>query len=112
MYGKDSPRLTAYLWVVTVAAVPVIFVVALQAVALGASGLGSRGIIIAAALSAVLIAGELWPIPVARGEEAGDEITVSSTFGFALLLIAPVFYVVVAQTVALIVDGLVRHRRL
>ena len=59
----------------------------------------------------ILIAGELMPIPVARGEAAGDEITVSSTFGFALLLLAPVFYVVVAQTVALIVDGFVQHRR-
>ncbi len=112
MYGKDSRRLTAYLWLVTAVAVPVIFIVAKQAALLGASGLGSRGVTIVATLSAVLIAGELWPIPVARGEEAGDEITVSSTFGLALLLLAPVFYVVVAQAVALIVDGLVRHRRL
>ncbi len=112
MYGKDSRRLTAYLWLVTAVALPVIFVVGKQAVQVGASGLGTRGITIVATLSLILIAGELWPIPVARGEEAGDEITVSSTFGFALLLLAPVFYVVVAQAVALVVDGLVRHRRL
>jgi diguanylate cyclase (GGDEF)-like protein len=112
MYGKDSRRLTAYLWLVTAVAIPIIFVVGKQAVVLGASGLGGRGITIVATLSLILIAGELWPIPVARGEEAGDEITVSSTFGFALLLLAPVFYVVVAQTIALIVDGIVRHRRL
>ena len=112
MYGKDSPRLTAYLWVVTAVAAPVIFIVGHQAALLGASGLGRRGITTVVTLSFILIAGELWPIPVARGEEAGDEITVSSTFGFALLLLGPVFYVVVAQAVALIVDGIVRHRRL
>jgi diguanylate cyclase (GGDEF)-like protein len=112
MYGKDSRRLTAYLWLVTAVAIPVIVVVGRQAVQTGVSGLGTRGITIVVTLSLILIAGELWPIPVARGEEAGDEITVSSTFGLALLLLAPVFYVVVAQAVALIVDGLVRRRRL
>ncbi len=112
MYGKDSRRLTAYLWLVTAAAAPVIFIVGRQAAQLGVSGLGSRGVTMVATLSAILIAGELWPIPVARGEEAGDEITVSSTFGFALLLLAPVCYVVVAQALALVVEGVVRHRRL
>src|ERR1700753_2179403 len=112
VYGKDSPRLTAYLWLVTAVALPVIYVVGREAAVVAASGLGSRGITIVLTLSLILIAGELWPIPVARGEEAGDEITVSSTFGFALLLLAPGLYVGVAQTVALVVDGIVRHRRL
>ncbi len=111
MQGKDSRRLLAYLWIVAAAAVFPIIVVAQEAFDLGASGLGARGITTVVLLSAILIAGELWPIPVARGEEAGDEITVSSTFGFALLLLAPVFYVVVAQTAALIVDGVVQRRR-
>ena len=86
MQGKDSPRLLAYLWIVAIAALFPVVVVGQEALDLGVSGLGARGLTTIALLSAILIAGELWPIPVARGEEAGDEITVSSTFGFALLL--------------------------
>ncbi|MDP9466364.1 MAG: bifunctional diguanylate cyclase/phosphodiesterase, partial [Actinomycetota bacterium] len=58
----------------------------------------------------VLVAGEMWPIPVSRGEESSDEITVSSTFGFALLLLVPVGYAVLAQAVALVIDWKVRGR--
>ena len=65
----------------------------------GRPGRAPRAVVVL--FSLVLVAGELWPIPVARGEEGGDEITVSSTFGFALLLVVPVFFTILAQTVAL-----------
>src|SRR3954452_19419031 len=35
----------------------------------------------------LLVAGELKPIPVARGADAGDELSISSTIAIALLLL-------------------------
>jgi diguanylate cyclase (GGDEF)-like protein len=67
---------------------------------------------VVAVFGLVLVVGEMWPIPVARGQAAGDEITVSSTFGFALLLVAPVFWAVAAQALALVIDCFARRRPL
>lgn len=78
------------MWAVTAAATPLIALTAWQALT-AASELRGQIVGVIALFSAVLVAGEMWPIPVTRGEEGGDEITVSSTFGFALLLVAPVF---------------------
>jgi diguanylate cyclase (GGDEF)-like protein len=98
------------MWTVTALAAPLIYLLAAQAVS--DDQLDARTGIAIAVFSAVLVIGEMWPIPVARGQEAGDEITVSSTFGFALLLIAPVFYAIAAQALALIIDWIVRRRPL
>jgi diguanylate cyclase (GGDEF)-like protein len=106
----DRRSLLLYMWIVVGIAVPVIALVASQAFDKPPPDLAGREGVILAVFCIVLALGEMWPIPVARGREAGDEITVSSTFGFALLLIAPVFVTVAAQALALTIDCLVRGR--
>ena len=108
--GEDSRGLLLFMWLVTALATPLIVLTAWQAL----PQVGDHGyplLVVIALFSLVLVGGEMWPIPVARGEEGGDEITVSSTFGFALLLVAPVFWTVLAQTVALVIDWKVRGRQ-
>jgi diguanylate cyclase (GGDEF)-like protein len=61
-------------------------------------------------LAGLLVAAELWPFPVPRGEETTDEITLSSTFGLALMLLAPLWLVIAVQGCALVADSLVRRR--
>ncbi len=50
------------------------------------------------------------PIPVTRGGEAGDEISISSTLAVALLFIAPVGVALAAQALALVIDESVKRR--
>src|SRR3954471_20536225 len=64
-------------------------------------------VIVAAAL---LIAGELKPIPVSRGADAGDELSISSTMAMALLLLFAPGVACATQAIALTVDEL-RGRR-
>ena len=105
-----STRVLVFMWSVTVLSVPLLVLTAEQAVDVGPEPLlGQLGIVVAL-FSVVLVAGEMWPIPVSRGEETSDEITVSSTFGFAMLLVAPVFFTILAQAVALVIDWKVRGR--
>src|SRR4051794_6815838 len=52
----------------------------------------------------MLVAGELKPIPIARGADAGDELSISSTMGVALLLLMEPGVACVAQAVALLID--------
>jgi diguanylate cyclase (GGDEF)-like protein len=110
VHAASRRLLRVYMSVVVVLALPLIALVARQALAgYGVTLNGHNGPIVAL-LSVVLIVGEMWPIPVARGQEAGDEITVSSTFGFALILVAPVFFAIAAQAIALAIDCAVRGR--
>ncbi len=109
MDGDDSRGLLLFMWGVAAAAAPLVVLTAWQALP-AARDLSGHLVLVIALFSVVLVAGEMWPIPVARGEEGGDEITVSSTFGFALLLVAPVFWTILAQTVALLIDWKVRGR--
>ncbi len=110
MAERYTAPVRGYMWIVTVLSVPLLLVTGQQALALGLEPLlGHLGIAVLL-FSVVLVAGEMWPIPVSRGEESSDEITVSSTFGFALLLVAPVFYTILAQAVALVIDWRVRGR--
>ena len=64
-------------------------------------------VVVAAAL---LIAGEMKPIPVSRGADAGDELSISSTMAVALLLLVAPGVACATQAVALTVDEL-RGRR-
>ncbi|BEP14368.1 hypothetical protein acdb102_26790 [Acidothermaceae bacterium B102] len=108
MKAPDDRGLVTYMWLVTAIAVPVVGLCT-RAALLGSWRFGSHWLVVVI-FALVLVVGEMWPIPVARGVEAGDEITVSSTFGFALLLVAPVPYAVAAQALALVVDWIVRGR--
>jgi len=106
-----NTRLHGYMWIVAGLALPV---AALTAWASGPALLdqltGRHGPLIAG-LMVILVLGELFPIPIARGEEAGDEITVSSTFALVLILVAPLLAAVLAQALALTLDEGVRRRR-
>ncbi|MDQ1743048.1 MAG: hypothetical protein QOE23_1387, partial [Pseudonocardiales bacterium] len=93
----DRRSLLLYMWTVVALTAPLIALVAGQALENPPSDLAGRQGLILAMFCLVLVIGEMWPIPVARGREAGDEITVSSTFGFALVLLAPVFVTIAAQ---------------
>jgi diguanylate cyclase (GGDEF)-like protein len=62
------------------------------------------------ALLAVLVFGELMPIPVARRDDAGDEISISSTIACAMVLLAPVGLVIGAQALALAADEVLKRR--
>jgi diguanylate cyclase (GGDEF)-like protein len=57
-----------------------------------------------------LVIGEMHPIPVSRGAEAGDEVSIASTIAVALLFIAPPGVACAAQALALTVDE-ARKRR-
>ena len=63
-----------------------------------------------ALLVAVLVAGELLPIHIARPGRRTDEITISTTFALALLFVAPLGVVVLAQSVPLVIDDLRRRK--
>ena len=108
--GGSDRRLLSYIWLVVALSVPVIVLTAASAQRTGLQALtGTTGLSVLL-FGVILVAGEMWPIPVTRGEDSGDEITVSSTFGLALLLVAPVFYVILAQALALSIDWTVRRR--
>lgn len=105
-------HLRAYMWTVILVAAPLV-AFAVRAAVHGYSDMPSGTILaITAIFCVILIVGELWPIPVSRGRKAGDEITVSSTFGFGLLFVAPVFVAIAAQAVALTIDAISRRRPL
>src|SRR5947199_1349562 len=57
-------------------------------------------------LGHALIVGEFLPISIARGETEPDEVSISSTVGMALLLIAPLGLVMIAQALALTADAI------
>ncbi len=61
-------------------------------------------------LIAVLVAGELLPIHISRPGRRTDEITISTTFALALLFIAPLGVVLLAQALPLMVDDLRRRK--
>ncbi|MGZ6826244.1 MAG: putative bifunctional diguanylate cyclase/phosphodiesterase, partial [Mycobacteriales bacterium] len=63
-----------------------------------------------AALTAALFVGELLPIQIVRNGRHSDEITISTTFALALILVAPLGVAVVAQAVPLVIDD-VRRRK-
>jgi diguanylate cyclase (GGDEF)-like protein len=61
-------------------------------------------------LAGMLFIGELRAIPVPRGDDTTDELTVSSTFATALVLIGPLALALVVQAVAVGLDDLRRKR--
>ncbi len=61
-------------------------------------------------LAVFLVVGELRAIPVPRGDDTTDALTVSSTFATALVLIGPLSLALVAQALAVAMDDAVQKR--
>jgi diguanylate cyclase (GGDEF)-like protein len=55
-------------------------------------------------LVVVLVVGEMMPIPVPRGDDAGDEVTISSTIALALVMLASPAAAIIGQAIALAAD--------
>jgi diguanylate cyclase (GGDEF)-like protein len=110
VHTENRRDLRRYMSLVVALATPLLVIACLEAFDHDRAAFDARNGAIVLIFCGVVVIGEMWPIPVARGQEAGDEITVSSTFGFALLLVAPVFWAVAAQALALVIDCFVRRR--
>src|SRR3954452_20381868 len=99
---RRSYALNGYLTTVSVVGLPV-FALAVVTVHPGDVRRHLLAVLVAAVL---LVAGELRPIPVARGADAGDELSISSTIAVALLLLMAPGVGCLTQAVALFVDAL------
>src|SRR5262249_53085778 len=100
-------RLHTYLLSVSLVGVPLLFLSLIRA---PWDDLGQPLPLIVVA-SGLLILGELRPIPITRGAEAGDELSISSTIAVALLFLAAPGVAIAAQTIALIIDEARSRRR-
>jgi diguanylate cyclase (GGDEF)-like protein len=61
-------------------------------------------------LAAMLFVGELRAIPVPRGDDTTDQLTVSSTFATALVIIGPLSLALLVQSFAVALDDATHHR--
>src|SRR5690348_11406490 len=61
-------------------------------------------------LALALVVGELLPIEVARHGRRTDEITISSTVALAMIFVAPLGCVILAQAAPLVLDDLRRGK--
>jgi diguanylate cyclase (GGDEF)-like protein len=104
--APKRPWLREYMIVVSVIGVPLLV---LACVKVPWTHLGSKlpAIIIACVF---LVIGELRPIPVSRGADAGDELSISSTLAVALLFLTDPGVACAAQALALFVEE-ARKRR-
>jgi diguanylate cyclase (GGDEF)-like protein len=57
-----------------------------------------------------VIVGELRPVPVPRGGDVADMITISTTFVLALAIVGPVSLALLAQGVAVLIDDAISRR--
>src|SRR3954470_14997426 len=64
----------------------------------------SHRLLLVVVAGGLLLAGEMKPIPVSRGADAGDELSISSTMAMALLLLLAPGVACVTQATALVVD--------
>jgi diguanylate cyclase (GGDEF)-like protein len=99
-------RLEAYMALVCLAGLPLAVWTLLQ---LRTAEVGDD-VAVLAVLVVVLVVGELLPIEVSRRGRISDEITISTTFALALVFIAPLGLVVLAQALPLVFDD-VRRRK-
>ncbi len=63
-----------------------------------------------AVLAAALLLGELRPIKISHGDDSVDEVTISSCFSLALVILGPLVLAVGAQVLAVLVDDIRRRK--
>jgi diguanylate cyclase (GGDEF)-like protein len=64
----------------------------------------SRQWLVVGIMSVALVVGELRPIPISRGGDNTDYITISTTFAVALVILGPVGVAIIAQCLAVVLD--------
>jgi diguanylate cyclase (GGDEF)-like protein len=63
------------------------------------------------ALALGLALGEVWPIPVSRGDDSVSPVTISTTFAVALVVLGPLSWLLLVHTVAVALDDARSGRR-
>src|SRR3954462_15784061 len=108
-HGDMERRVTALRWYLATVSVAGLSLLAVAIGTIEATAIRRR-LRLALLAGLLLIAGEMKPIPVSRGSDAGDELSISSTMAMALLLLLAPGVACATQAVALTVDEL-RGRR-
>ena len=107
MIRPPRSALGLYLFGVSVAGIPLLYIsvanIPWEAV--------RAHLVLMLGMAAVLVISEMVPVPVPRGDDAGDEISISSTVAMAMLLIAPLGFTLIAQVGALVADEARERRR-
>ena len=93
--------LDRFMLVVSLLGLPTALWLCLQVRAFDADELGLVGLLVA-----VVLLSELLPIQLVRRGRKSDEITISSAFALALVLVAPLSIAVIAQSLPVVVDDL------
>jgi diguanylate cyclase (GGDEF)-like protein len=107
--------LPAYIWAVIVTGLVLLvasLVLAPLSEAFGVAAWGgypSQGLVLSLLVGTVII-GELRPVPVPRGGDAADMITISTTFTLTLAIVGPVSVALLAQAVAVLIDDAISRR--
>jgi diguanylate cyclase (GGDEF)-like protein len=106
VFGRLLSRLGVFMTAITVVGLPV------AGYALGNIGWPHDGPHLGAVVVLVIgvVLGELFPIEIARNGRRSDEITMSTTPALALVLVAPLGWALIAQSVPLVVDDLRRGK--
>ncbi|HEX5016995.1 MAG TPA: EAL domain-containing protein [Actinomycetes bacterium] len=73
------------------------------------TGYPSQGLVLTLLVVTVIV-GELRPVPVPRGGDVADMITISTTFVLALAIVGPVSLALLAQGVAVLIDDAISRR--
>jgi diguanylate cyclase (GGDEF)-like protein len=73
------------------------------------TGYPSQGLVLALLVITVIV-GELRPVPVPRGGDVADMITISTTFVLALAIVGPVSLALLAQGIAVLIDDAISRR--
>jgi diguanylate cyclase (GGDEF)-like protein len=73
------------------------------------SGWGS-GALVLVLVAVSLVLGELRPIPISRGDDSTDQITISTTSALMLVIVGPLGFALLVQCAAVLIDDL-RARR-
>src|SRR3954454_188365 len=108
-HGAMERRVTALQCYLTTVSVVGLSLLAVAIATVDATDVRHRLLLVVVA-GLLLIAGEMKPIPVSRGADAGDELSISSTMAMALLLLFAPGVACATQAIALTVDEL-RGRR-
>ncbi|HEX5019008.1 MAG TPA: EAL domain-containing protein, partial [Actinomycetes bacterium] len=69
----------------------------------------AQGLVLSLLVITVIV-GELRPVPVPRGGDVADMITISTTFVLALAIVGPVSLALLAQGVAVLIDDAISRR--